>query len=28
MHTGGGVHRMFFLNVQDKECLAKYFNNY
>ncbi|EGT47899.1 hypothetical protein CAEBREN_16862 [Caenorhabditis brenneri] len=28
MHTGGGVHRMFFLNVQDRECLAKYFNNY
>uniref|UniRef100_A0A1I7T7L9 Methyltransf_21 domain-containing protein n=2 Tax=Caenorhabditis tropicalis TaxID=1561998 RepID=A0A1I7T7L9_9PELO len=28
MNTGNGVHRMFFLNVQDKACLAKYYNNY
>ncbi|CAB05624.2 Methyltransferase FkbM domain-containing protein [Caenorhabditis elegans] len=23
-----GVHRMFFVNVQDEECLAKYFNDF
>ncbi|KAF1763468.1 hypothetical protein GCK72_011734 [Caenorhabditis remanei] len=28
INTGTGVHRMFFLNVEDRECLAKYFNNY
>ncbi|CAL2043971.1 unnamed protein product [Caenorhabditis brenneri] len=28
IHGDIGVHRMFFVNVQDKECIAKYFNNY
>ncbi|CAP33515.1 Protein CBG15243 [Caenorhabditis briggsae] len=25
-HTEVGVHRMFFINIVDKECLAKFFN--
>uniref|UniRef100_A0A1I7UXF1 Methyltransf_21 domain-containing protein n=1 Tax=Caenorhabditis tropicalis TaxID=1561998 RepID=A0A1I7UXF1_9PELO len=28
MNTDAGVHRMFFVNVEDKECLAKYYNDY
>ncbi|CAA94222.4 Methyltransferase FkbM domain-containing protein [Caenorhabditis elegans] len=27
-YTGPGAHRMFFLNVEDKQCLAKYFNKF